>query len=106
MGVGARWSGPAPAAGPASPAARAASPAGVVPAEGPVRPSLAVTCVTLPPGVRFPPVRGGGRTEGPRRSPAARRGEARPGEATVADELEELLVPDAAAWRAWLAEHH
>ncbi|GAA1647665.1 YdeI/OmpD-associated family protein [Georgenia ruanii] len=24
----------------------------------------------------------------------------------MADKLEELLVPDAAAWRAWLAEHH
>jgi uncharacterized protein YdeI (YjbR/CyaY-like superfamily) len=24
----------------------------------------------------------------------------------VADEVEELLVPDAPAWRAWLAEHH
>lgn len=24
----------------------------------------------------------------------------------MADELPELLVPDAAAWRAWLAEHH
>jgi uncharacterized protein YdeI (YjbR/CyaY-like superfamily) len=24
----------------------------------------------------------------------------------VADELPELLLPDAAAWRAWLAEHH
>jgi uncharacterized protein YdeI (YjbR/CyaY-like superfamily) len=24
----------------------------------------------------------------------------------VADEVEELIVPDAPAWRAWLAEHH
>ena len=24
----------------------------------------------------------------------------------VADDLPELLLPDAAAWRAWLAEHH